>query len=336
MNAPFAFTLTGSAGLLVVLGLCFLSVFVVVHMLFGVGRRRETERRLARTVAVARRRSGEEAPERPDVTEGGWLPPAVVGTAERLMEAGGMSTGFERRLERAGWPVRVGELVAGSVVAALLGGALGELLLGNIAVALVVAFVMGSIPSALVGMAGRKRAKRLHEQLADTLMILAGSLRSGHSLMQALDLVAKEIGDPAATEFNRVLAEIRLGRPAEQALGTMAERIGSGDLRWAVLAINIQREVGGNLSEILETVAETVRERQTILRQVQVLTSEGRMSAGILVALPFLIGLYIAVVNPGYLSPMFTTKIGLAMVVAGGVLMGLGILWMRKVVRVDV
>jgi tight adherence protein B len=115
--------------------------------------------------------------------------------------------------------------------------------------------------------------------LPDVLTIMASSLRAGHSFMQALDTVAKEIAQPAATEFQRVVAEIRLGRPAEDALEALAERVGSADFMWAVLAVNIQREVGGNLAEILDNVADTLRERATLRRQIKVLTAEGRLSA---------------------------------------------------------
>ena len=116
----------------------------------------------------------------------------------------------------------------------------------------------------------------------------------------------------------------------------MAERIGSEDLTWAVLAINIQREVGGNLAEILDTLAEVVRDRNTIRRQVGVLSAEGRLSMWILAALPILIGLYMAKVNPDYIGLLFTTQVGLVMVVVASCLMVLGVLWMRKVVRIRV
>ena len=127
---------------------------------------------------------------------------------------------------------------------------------------------------------------------------MASSLRAGHSFLQSLDTVAKEIAQPAAAEFQRVVAEIRLGRPAEDALEALAERVGSPDFKWAVLAVNIQREVGGNLAEILDTVADTLRERAMLRRQIKVLTAEGRLSAWVLGLLPFGIALYMFAVNP--------------------------------------
>src|SRR5918999_445597 len=124
----------------------------------------------------------------------------------------------------------------------------------------------------------------------------------------------------------RLDAEIQLGRPADDALEALADRVGSPDFRWAVLAVNIQREVGGNLAEILDNVADTLRERATMRRQIRVLTAEGRLSAWVLAILPFAIGIYMFAVNPRYISTLFTTQVGLIMLGTGGVLMVLGIL----------
>jgi tight adherence protein B len=154
--------------------------------------------------------------------------------------------------------------------------------------------------------------------------------------MQAIDTVAKEAQPPAATEFSRVLSEARLGMPIDEALNAMAERVGGEDFRWVVLAINIQRQVGGNLAALLTTVANTLREREMVRRQIKVLSAEGRLSAMILVALPFVLAGYISVVNPGYINQLFEETIGKFMIVLGLVLMGIGILWMRKIIKIDV
>src|SRR2546428_9774937 len=116
----------------------------------------------------------------------------------------------------------------------------------------------------------------------------------------------------------------------------MSGGVGSDDFRWAVLAVNIQREVGGNLAEILDTVADTLRERATMRRQIKVLTAEGRLSAWVLALLPLAIGLYMAAVNPHYIGVLFTTTVGLVMLITAFALLGAGILWMRKIVDIDV
>jgi len=202
--------------------------------------------------------------------------------------------------------------------------------------ALILAIAGGVVPWVMVKVAIKRRSSKLHEQLPDVLTILASSLRAGHSFMQALDTVAKEIPDPGKTEFGRVVAEIRLGRSVEDALNAMAERVGSYDFKWAVLAVNIQREVGGNLAEILDTVADTVRERDQIRRQVDVLTTEGRLSMYILAALPIGIAGYMLVVNRSYISLLWKTTPGLVMLVTGISLLAVGIFWMKRIVDIDV
>jgi tight adherence protein B len=192
------------------------------------------------------------------------------------------------------------------------------------------------VPFLILSHAGNRRIDTLQAQLPDVLMILASSLRAGHSFLQALDSVAKEVDEPAATEFARTLAEIQLGRNVDDAMDALAQRVGSQDLEWAVTAINIQRKVGGNLAEVLETVANTIRQREAVRRQVRVLSAEGRFSVYILVALPFFILAYLSLVNPGYLAPLTTTPTGVLLLIAGALLMVVGFVWMRKIVRLDV
>jgi tight adherence protein B len=174
------------------------------------------------------------------------------------------------------------------------------------------------------------------DQLADTLAVLASSLRAGYSFLQALDTVSKEIGEPSAHEFQRVVAEIRLGRPVDDALAAMAVRINSDDMKWAVIAINVQRQVGGNLAEVLDIVANTVRERAYIRRQVRVLSAEGRVSVAILASLPVVILMYMAIVRRDYVSILFTRVPGIVMLVAGGCLLALGVWVMSRIVKIDV
>jgi tight adherence protein B len=261
----------------------------------------------------------------------------VVRVAERLAQVGGFARRIDHRLERAGMPIRAGEFLMVSLGAAFAGALAGWFIASNVIVAAAAAVVAGlAIPHAVVTMKLGKRLTALHDQLPDILSILASSLRAGHSFFQGLDMVAQEVGDPAATEFGRVLAEVRLGRPVEEALVAMADRIDSEDFRWAFLAVNVQREIGGNLAEILDTVAETVRDRDTVRRQIKVLSSEGRLSISILAALPFLIAAWIAKTNPGYLALLFTNRLGLIMVGSAAVLMAVGIAWMRRIVKIDV
>ena len=266
----------------------------------------------------------------------GWIPDNVTRFGKRFAESRGFSDRLDAELEAAGVSLRSGEFVVASAVAALVFGVLGAALLRNAILALVVAGVGAAFPTFLLRSALNKRSEHLRDQLPDVLTIMASSLRAGHSFLQCLDTTAKEVAQPAASEFQRVVAEIRLGRPAEDALEALAERVGSADFKWAVLAVNIQREVGGNLAEILDTVAETLRERAMLRRQIRVLTAEGRLSAWVLALLPIGIALYMAAVNPSYIGLLVTTTVGLVMTGSAIALMFLGILWMRKIVNIDV
>jgi tight adherence protein B len=270
------------------------------------------------------------------VQTGGWIPDSVTKFGTRFAESRGFSERLDAELEAAGVSVRSGEFVVASAVGALVFGVLGAALLGNWLLAIVIAAIGGFFPTLLLRNALKRRADKLREQLPDVLTIMASSLRAGHSFLQSLDTVAKEITQPAAAEFQRVVAEIRLGRPAEDALEALAERVGSPDFKWAVLAVNIQREVGGNLAEILDTVADTLRERAMLRRQIKVLTAEGRLSAWVLGALPFAIALYMYAVNPTYIGRLWSDTYGIIMIVVALVLMAAGILWMRKIVDIDV
>ncbi len=180
------------------------------------------------------------------------------------------------------------------------------------------------------------RQAAFYSQLPDTLQLLAGSLAAGYSLPQAVDTVVREGQDPMAAEFNRALVEARLGVPIEEALDNIADRMNSEDFHWVVLAIRVQREVGGNLAEVLTTVAATLRERERLRRQVQVLSAEGRLSAVIIALIPIMFALFLVVVRPEYIEPLYTTVIGLVMLGFGALMMLVGIIWLRRVVQVEV
>jgi tight adherence protein B len=315
------------AWLTLVLGAAFVAAFLLAVLLLSVRAKGQRRRSMA-NLMLGR---GKDA-----ATETTWMPAGLAQAGGRFADAGGFSSGLDAKLEQAGLPMKAGEFVALTAVCAVAGGVLGAFLLGNIIVVLLVAAVGSLIPYAWLVRARSQRQKKMAEQLADVLSILASSLRAGHSFLQALDQVANEIKDPSASEFHRVVSEIRLGRSIDDAMVEMADRIGSEDMRWAVMAVNIQRQVGGNLAEVLDIVATTVRERAYIHRQVRVLSAEGRISIGILSALPFGIFFYLLLVNPEYIGLLFTTNMGRIMLLAGAALMASGIFVMTRIVRIDV
>ena len=311
------------------------AVFALGWLMLGTAARARKDREIATRVSAV---TG--APRQPvsQASEGtqGWIPDRVTHFGRRFAESRGFSERLDAELEAAGVKVRSGEFVVLSVVAFLVGGVLGAALMRSPLLALLIAAICGFAPTAALRAALRKRTERMREQLPDVLTIMASSLRAGHSFMQALDAVAREIPQPAATEFQRVVAEIRLGRSTDDALEALSERVGSADFKWAVLAVNIQREVGGNLAEILDNVADTLRERAQMRRQIRVLTAEGRLSAWVLTLLPLGIAAYMFAVNPEYIGLLFTTRMGLFMVGVAVILLVLGVFWMRKIVDIDV
>jgi tight adherence protein B len=320
------------ASLLVVLAASFGAVFLVSTFLVGTRARARHDQKLALRLGRRAKRSEEVEP----ASSTAYVPEALASAGRRFAVATGFSARLDEKLDRAGMPIMAGEFVALTVVAALVGGVVAAIFLLNVIFVLLIAAVSGLIPYYMLRRAEKKRKRALIEQLADTMAILASSMRAGYSFLQALDTVSKEIGEPSATEFQRVVAEIRLGRPIDEALTAMAIRVQSDDLKWAVIAINVQRQVGGNLAEVLDIVANTVRERAYIRRQVQVLSAEGRLSVVILAGIPFFLFLYISIVNPGYINPLFTTTMGLALLIGGGFFLGLGIYIMTRIIKIDV
>lgn len=319
-----------SVGLLTVLALCFFGAFLLAWMLLGGRAQRRREKELKQLMGGG----GQSATTEAVATQ--WVPMQLAAAGSRFAAATGFSASLDERLERAGLPISAGEFVALTAVAGLAGAVFAALLLQNILFVLLIAAVAAALPWFWMTRAERKRKNLMVDQLADTLAVLASSLRAGYSFLQALDTVSKEIGEPSAHEFQRVVAEIRLGRPVDDALAAMAVRINSDDMKWAVIAINVQRQVGGNLAEVLDIVANTVRERAYIRRQVRVLSAEGRVSVAILASLPVVILMYMAIVRRDYVSILFTRVPGIVMLVAGGCLLALGVWVMSRIVKIDV
>jgi tight adherence protein B len=204
--------------------------------------------------------------------------------------------------------------------------------------------IMGAV-GLLVGLAGpwfylgfrrSRRVKAFAAQLAPTLQLMAGSLQAGLSLPQTIDTVVREGTEPIASEFRRALVETRLGVGIEEALEPIGERMESEDFKWTVMAVRIQREVGGNLAELLLQVAATLRERDYLRRQVKALSAEGRFSSYILLCLPPGLIMYMLVANRGYLHPLLSTGIGFVMIGIMVILMSVGAFVMQRMVKLDV
>jgi tight adherence protein B len=206
----------------------------------------------------------------------------------------------------------------------------------NFFVFLIVLAFAALLPPAALSFLSNQRRRQFEGQLPDTLQLLSGTLRAGYSMMQGVEAVSQEVAEPMGRELRRVVTEARLGRPLEESLEAVAERMDSKDFAWAVMAIRIQREVGGNLSELLMTVAETMTQRERLRRDVKSLTAEGRISAYVLAVLPVALGIAMFVINPEYMTVLFDENIGRIMLGGGALLMIGGFLWMQAIVKIDV
>ena len=262
---------------------------------------------------------------------------SAVELAGRVTSGRDVDTMLALRLEGAGVPLKPAEWAIIHIGSTLGVGVLCLLLSGFGILATVIGMAIGfAVPYLYLAHRRSRRLKEFDDALPDTLQLIAGSLSAGYSLPQAVDTVAKESHGVMSVELDRAIVEARLGVPLDEAMENVATRMQSKDFAWAVMAIRINRDVGGNLSEVLTNVSATMRERERLRRQVQSLSAEGRLSAIILGSLPVLFALYLALVRPEYLGKLFSTPLGLVMVVVGTGLLLAGFAWLRKVVQVEV
>jgi tight adherence protein B len=253
---------------------------------------------------------------------------------EAKLEQRGRRDALGARLENAGVALRPGEyLVVVAAVAAMLGFV--GLVAGGVGVAVV--FMAVAVLAARVVITSRtgRRRRTLDKQLPDVLQQLTSSLRAGYGIMQAIDAVSHEIGNPMREELRRLITEAQLGRELSESLHAMAGRIGGEDFSWVVQAIEINREVGGDLVEVLEAVAGTIRARAQLRRQVKTLSAQGRLSARILISMPFVMAGLLSLLNPHYLAPFADHSAGPVLIAIGGALLSVGWLWLRRIVRTE-
>ena len=236
------------------------------------------------------------------------------------------------KLEKARVPLRPGEYVLAAGVATVAVGVWLALFTDTWATGLIAVVVVPLAFAAYLDRRLSQRRKAFEEQLPPTLGLIASSLRSGHTLLRSIDMMVEETPPPMADEFERVLAETRLGLPLMDALDRMAERVEHKDFEWIVHAIRIQQSTGGKLADLLFTLAEYMRAREEVRREVRVLTAEGRFSAYVLIALPFLIGIWIQMSNPGYFAEMLNPT-GYMMFGAGAVMMVIGSVIISRMIK---
>jgi tight adherence protein B len=246
---------------------------------------------------------------------------------------------WRRKLARANIKLTVGEFAVLHVVAAAGGFTAGWFVLfsRDPVMSIASAFIGFFIPRIYVNRTIGKRLIAFEEQLPDTLGLWVNALRSGYSVLQAMEAIAKDAPEPTITEFQRVVQEVQLGIELADALDHLLERVESDDLDLVVTAVNIQREVGGNLAEILEVISHTIRERIKLKGEIRVLTSQGRITGYLISFLPIALALFLNFSNPSYMGQMFEDRAcGWPMIGGGLALIGIGSAIIQKIIDIEI
>ena len=333
---PGSLAMAGRWPLIAVLAGVFAALFVVTLVVIGSPRTEHRNRRLMSQIE----RYGPRIQATSAKAEGdgsGKVARTAISLTSQLLRSGRTEQGLAQRLDLAGITRTPAEWVLLGGCACVVLSAAMTILSDSILIGVAAGFLIGwlGMRLAVTVRIGRRQAS-FREQLPDILQLIASSLKAGFSLPQALMAVVREDSQPAAGEFSRALAEARVGVDMVTALDTVANRMDSGDLRWTAMAIRIQREVGGNLAEVLSATVGTMRDRASLHRHVRGLSAEGRLSAYILTARPIFIGGWMLFSDRSYVRPLYTTGMGLAMLGGAAVLFVLGVAWMRVLIKVEV
>jgi tight adherence protein B len=316
--------LLSAASFIVVLGLFFVISRVLTRSESGI------EDRLDQFVSrEVEKKPKEESEER--------APSVLTKSLDQAVAGRGFAQNIATDLARANMKLTVGEYLILIVVSILGTGVLAYLIMHQNLFLTFGGLVLGFfLPRFYVKYLQGKRLKDFNNQLGDAINLLANGLRSGYSLLQAMDAVGREMSPPMSEEFQRVVREIGLGLSNERAMNNMLRRIPSDDLDLMITAVNVQHEVGGNLAEILETISHTIRERIRIKGEIKVLTAQGMISGYVISFLPVGLGLVLFAMNPNYMGAMFKEPCGWAMVAVGVVMTTIGFIAIRKIVNIEV
>ncbi|GIH08921.1 hypothetical protein Rhe02_69880 [Rhizocola hellebori] len=321
--------------LLLIGGLAFVALLVLgLSVVTPIFTRAEHRRRLAQVTHFTAPK-----PKRPSISDmdhTNQVAQAALAFSAQVVKSANAEGRITQQLDRAGIRLRPHEWVLLRAVVSL-----GLAVLLAILIHPIGGFVLGGVLGvAITSLYHRnratKRANAFSELLPDALQLIIGSLRAGFSLHQAVDAMVRELPDPIATDFGRALGETRLGMDLEDALDRMAARVRNRDLSWAVVAIRVQQEVGGNLAEVLSNTVDTIRDRESVRRHVQALSAEGRLTAWVLLALPAIVGTLMFWFRGEYVRPLYTHPIGIMMSIVGVALVALGGFWLSRLVKVEV
>lgn len=240
------------------------------------------------------------------------------------------------QLEQAHLPLKSEEYIAVKLLIFFAVLAVTVIFTENPAGASAIALIASCVPGIYMNSRRRSIVHKIDQQLPDTLALISNTLKSGYSFLQAVDTASKELLPPISLEFQRIIKEVNLGVNTEKALESLSRRVQSKDLELIIMAVLIQRQIGGNLSEILDNISETIRSRIKIKGEIKVLTAQGRISGMIIALLPVALGVTLYYINPEYISMLIKHPLGLGMLGAAAFMQGIGILLIRKIIKIEV
>jgi len=260
----------------------------------------------------------------------------VTDALNQALTSRGLGSSLATQLAQADLKITVGEFMIATVLLILVLGVVSYLWRRNVLIAAGACLLGFFAPRIYVGMSRGRRLKAFDNQLGDSINLLVNSLRAGYSVMQAMEAIAEEMGPPISVEFGRVVQEVQFGITLEQALGHMLRRITSDDLDMLITAINVQREVGGNLAEVLDSISHTIRERVRIKGEMKSLTAQSRVSGYMVSAIPVILAGVIYLINGEFMSLLFTNKCGWIMIGVAVLGVVLGFIVINKLMQIDV
>lgn len=263
-----------------------------------------------------------------------------LGLLARSIEKTGFFTNYKNsirmKLTNANILMKAEEYLSICLILFVVSGLLGALLFKNFLMVLFMAVIGWVAPLFILNRNINKRLKKINSQLGDTIAILSNSLKAGHSFFQAVDSVSRELTGPMADEFAKLQKEISLGVNTEIALENMVNRVGSDDLELMVTAVLIQRQIGGNLAEVLDNISETIRQRIRAKGEIRTLTAQGRMSGWIISLLPFFLAIAISIISPQQMKTLISSPIGIIMIIIALLMEFMGIVFVRKIINIEV
>jgi tight adherence protein B len=243
---------------------------------------------------------------------------------------------IEIQLIQAHLPLKSEEYIAINIIIFLAAAVIFLVFTESIAVSVVLALIAAYVPRIYVNSRRKSIVQKIDQQLPDTLALISNTLKSGYSFLQAIDAAAKELPPPVSIEFQQILKEVNLGVNTEKALESLSKRVQSQDLELIIMAVLIQRQIGGNLSEILDNISETIRSRIKIKGEIKILTAQGRISGLIISLMPVALAIILYFINPSYISTLFENPIGWGMIILAILSQGIGIFLIRRIIRIEV